>query len=377
MKNYKLKKLYSFIGALLSALMFISFSVGALYDVNKENELIEDTNDIYSIIVDEFSKTTNYGGAYFNNKILYIATTNIEASEKVKKELISSINHSKNVIANVSLNKVKYSYAELSEVRDYITENMEKLSVVGTYTDPKKNAVVVELVEAQENSVELLKQIIGFDNIVVNIVPDLKIVDDATYIRGGYELKRVISSTSSGRGSLGCGIKWSNGDIGFLTTSHGAGSIGDDYKYGSIKIGEIASIKNSGSIDATLIKRTDSSFLPSNKNGSSGVISNSSGSPIVNDDITMYGYVSNSSTGTVIAIDYAVGGFTGMIKADYSSQSGDSGGALIVSRTSGNVFIGINKGRTVTSSGEIYGLGTKWTTISSQYKITRVVSTES
>ncbi len=369
MKNNK-KKL---VLAVLTAALFTTAIPVYASTSESEQGWIETTKDSYSIIVDDFSATPNYAGAYIKDDFLYISTTDVSASKTFLSTLSAEENLSIEDIANVKFNEVEYTYDELMETSDYFIEHSDSLSVVGTYTDPETNNVVVE---TSGIATYALGTNLGFDNVVINYVGETDIKEDSTYLRGGY----AISDTTQGkRFSLGCGIKWNaTGEYGFLTAAHDTVQLGDVFKYSGTQFGTVVSAQNSGSIDAALIKRTDTSFLPSNKNGTDGIVCTKSGTAIVGDTLTLYGSTTGSSQGRIEAVDYTTpSGLTNIIKSTCESASGDSGGALIATRSTGNVFVGINKGRVTTSNGTVYEIGTKWTEIRDTYNVVRLSATES
>lgn len=365
------KKLSMCISLIAAAAMMFSFNASAT-DLNEsadtEPQWIEDTVDIYSVIVDSFAETPNYAGAYFKNNVLHISTTDVDASENFLNQIAAS---STETIPEVKFNEVKYTYSELSEIKRYFIDQGRSSGIVGAYTDPEDNKVVIEVVEIPAQFTNENQTIPNADAVMFDQVDGGNIVNDAEYIRGGY----ALSDTTQGAGrSFGCMFKWnSTGEYGFLTAAHDTVEVDDVFKYSGVEIGTVASVQNSGSIDAALIKRTNSSYTGSNKNGTGGVVCTMSGSPVVGETITMFGKTTGSSTGTVLKTDYEnTNGMTNLILTTCTSQSGDSGGALIATRPNGNkVFVGINKGHV--GSNEV---GINWTTIKNTYEITRVYSTE-
>ncbi len=366
------KKLYMCISLIAAATMMFSFNASAFdlnENINTETQWVEDTVDIYSVIVDNFSKTPNYAGAYFKNNVLHISTTDVAASENFLNQISIS---STEAIPEVKFNEVKYTEAELLQARDYYVDNGESWGVVEAYTLPKENVVVVDVTEFSEQMPIARNYAPIRDNVIFNRVDEGGVVEDATYIRGGYML---ADATQGKTFSFGCMFKWnSTGEYGFLTAAHDIVRVGDVFKYGGTEIGTAASIQNSGTIDAALIKRTNTTYYGSNKNGTSGVICTKSGSPIVGDRLTMFGYTTVSSSGEIISITAkTTSGLTNLIKSTCISQPGDSGGALIASRETGNIFVGINLGHSKTDNCE---LGINWTNIKSKYDISRVSKTE-
>lgn len=366
------KKLSMCISLIAAAAMMFSFNASALElneSIDTEPQWVEDTVDIYSIIVDSFSETPNYAGAYFKNNVLHISTTNVAASENFLNQIAIS---STEAIPEVKFNEVKYTDAELLQARDFYVDNGESWGVIDAYTLPEENTVVVDVTDLSSPAMMARAYAPILDNVVFNAVGESEIVEDATYIRGGYEIDDITQRKAF---SFGCMFKWnSTGEYGFLTAAHNSVQVGDVFTYNGTQIGTAASVQNSGSIDATLIKRTNTSYTGSNKNGTAGVVCTQSGSPIVGDTLTLFGKTTGSSTGTITSITLkSSSGLTNLIKSTCISQSGDSGGALIASRSSGNVFVGINLGHDTSDNSEV---GVNWTNIKNTYNISRVSSAE-
>lgn len=374
------KKLSTCIGLIAAATMLCSISASAFDDTSADDyatqHWVEDTTDFYSVIAENFSQTPNSAGCYFEGDILYLSTTNIDETKNFLAELADRENLTADDLSHVGFNEVEHTYAELSETRDYFAQNFASLGVVGAYTNPEDNTVIVETnspSSAQAISSCTYSSRVNVDNVIFDPVGDLDVVDDATYIRGGA----AINDTTQGKGfSFGSMIKWnSTGKYGFLTASHGSVQVGDTFKYSGTEIGSVVTSTNSSSIDAALIERTNNSYVGSTLNGDAGMVCTKSGSPIVNETVTMFGRTTGSSTGTILATDYSVGSYTGLIKTDCVSQSGDSGGPIIASRSTGNVFVGINKGHTVNTP-ETWEIATSWPKIRDKYNLSRVSNAE-
>lgn len=366
------KKLSICISLIAATAMMFSFNASA-FDLNEnidtEPQWVEDTVDIYSVIVDSFAETPNYAGAYFKNDVLHISTTDVAASEDFLNQIVIS---STEAIPEVKFNEVRYTAAELLQARDYYVDNGENWGVIDAYTLPEENTVVVDVTDLSSPVAMARTCAPILDNVIFNPVGESEIVADTTYIRGGY---KISDSTQGKIFSFGCMFKWnSTGEYGFLTAAHDTVEVNDVFKYNGVEIGTAVSVQNSGAIDAALIKRTNTSYTGSNKNGTSGVICTKSGSPIVGDTVTLFGGTTGSSTGEIISITTkTTSGLTNLIKSTCTSQPGDSGGSLIASRDSGNVFVGINHGHTTSDN---YELGVNWTNIKNTYNINRVSSAE-
>ena len=329
-----------------------------------ENEYIEEAKaDDYTLLLDEFSKTSEYAGAYFENGVFYISSTNVMESQEYLNWLQQDYQY-----PEVIFEEVKYNFDTLSEIRDKASF-MDHLGVKASYTDPKNNAVVVEILKGYD-PIKVTNEL-SFSNLTYVFVDDFEIEDESTFIRGGYAINNITSSVGY---SCGCGIKWtSTGDIGFLTAAHSTTNTGDVFKYNGTQFGTVSQWQNSGSIDAALINRTDTSFKPSNKYGASGNICTLYGAPIVGDTVTLYGK-NNTSSSSIIAIDYTVAGFSYLIKSSCISTPGDSGGTMISTRSTGNVLVGIHKGRVTDTT---YTVASRFDKIKNQFGINYAYVVES
>ncbi|MCD7733220.1 MAG: S1 family peptidase [Oscillospiraceae bacterium] len=327
---------------------------------------LNSTQDFCSWLVTECSSSSEYAGAYFdNNHLLHIATTNLDAINKTISNAMNGISTASES-AEYTFDTVEYSYAQLQAAQNTIWSNKAQYGITGIYTLQRKNSVVVESTKDISDTIPELITLTGVSNIYNIIVDNALSTEDTTYLRGGS----AISFSSYGC-SLSGGIAFSDGTYGFLSSGHNV-SVGDTYKYNGVEIGTATTVVCSGNLDISLITRTDTSYVAS-KLMNDGVTSCSlNGTAIENDSITMFGKSTGSSTGTIIATDYKFGDFTNMIQSDYARASGDSGGAIIASRTSGNTFVGIHRG---TYSG--YSVATNWGNVKSEYNLNRWSASES
>ena len=370
--------------ASILALCCMGSTVGADYgaivsdeSAKDEVEWVESADDVYSIIADKYSEQPYYSGCYFDDQTLCITVTEIQSAEKYFSELKDANLSEDFDKVDVRFDVAEYTYAQLSEAKYLLFENAEEYGISGTYTDPMKNCVVVESSFPAEEIYSLMVEKTGIENIIVDEVEEVYAEDESTYLRGGYAISNSTRSTSL---SFGTAFKWNNtGTVGFLTAAHSTAQVGDVYKYNGTTIGTASSVQNSGSIDAALIQRTNSSYYGSSKVGTNGYVCTLNGSPITGETVYIFGQHTDGVGATILATDYnsTSMGMTDLIKTNCSSTvDGDSGGAYVSYRTTGNVFVGIHKGAITMSSGARYSIGIKWSNIKNAYGLTRVHTTE-
>lgn len=142
-----------------------------------------------------------------------------------------------------------------------------------------------------------------------------------------------------------------NGNSGYITAGHCFSGTGQ-----SATGGTVTKYQESGKVDAAFVKTT-SSYSPSNSlyyTSSSITTLNNTLCPVlsVNQAIAKAGQTTGYTSGKIKSLNYSgtYDGiyFTNLIAADYSTQGGDSGGAVfvpsVVSGTTGAPLAGINKG---------------------------------
>ena len=136
-------------------------------------------SDVYSEIVDNFSKYDEYGGTYFEDNILHLESTSPSLT-KSKVEKFCKSEDMNELAENIVIDKVKYSYTELYTAKKSLRDKMNKYNIVGTYIDPKTNSIIVEVENPSKEMIEVLKDLTGIENINYEIVEDSKMIDDVS-----------------------------------------------------------------------------------------------------------------------------------------------------------------------------------------------------
>ncbi len=357
----------------MSIIFAIMLSIGLMADDNSEFIAVNELPvDIYSQIVNTCESDPNYGGAYFKNGVLHIASTN---SETTKTNILSNyqISYASNGSTIYTVEDAEYTYDELYTAKELLWANRVKYGIVGIYPDAEMNSVVVESYVDISDNIDEMIELTGIERIHFKIVVEEE-YDDASliYMRCGERL----TVENKLRCSLAAGIIFPDGTRGYLSTAHGV-SVGDKYKYNEVEIGTAEIVVYGGKFDIALIRRTNTNYSAS-KVMSDGITESSyNGTPILHDSITMYGAKTGSSAGQILAINanFMVNGFefTDMIKSNYKRDSGDSGGAIIAHRSEpyNNVFVGIHKG---CSGG--YPVATNWKLVSDEFNLNIWAPTE-
>ena len=161
------------------------------------------------------------------------------------------------------LEKCTYSYAELKNIQDAISNYVEdhanqaeldenyKLArlITSTCINEKDNILEVYLDDTSSEATELF-QSAGFQNDAIKIFQGAEFEDNTTYIKPGQPVLTVNGSVST-MYSVGfrCRKLTSSGSYiyGFVTAAHG-NTINDDVKIGSTNVGVSTSAGDSGGI---------------------------------------------------------------------------------------------------------------------------------
>ncbi|ABX42574.1 chymotrypsin family serine protease [Lachnoclostridium phytofermentans] len=335
----------------------------AVADKNKiEKE--SKSNKVYKQIVDKVfdkglkktSKTydSSYGGAYINENGELVVLVTESGKDFVKSLNLEGDN-------DVLVCKATYSYNNLVDLKEAIESQYKKqyvdvakantktplnemlTSMREIYIDEVRNAVVVCMMNLSEEKMKAFKTSI-INNAAIIFEESGELREEATTLYTGQEIQinnggtyylysigfRAWKSTSSGT------------IYGFVTAGHGNAVSDNVYDTSSNLIGYVESRQYSGSIDASFIKITkdysvsntikysDSSGTTSGANtitGSYYITSLATGSTVYKCGRTTYltsGTVKSSSD------SWTINGttFTDLLKCDYNSDGGDSGGVV-------------------------------------------------
>lgn len=339
----------------------------------------EESNQIYSKMMSNMEDAEEYpdcyAGAYIDDAgELVVLVTDLSSETEKEIEKIAENDDFK-------LETVDVSYNDLLEIQAYITDYYENNyqnsaiegvnelldSYVEIWIDDMENRVVVNIEDLTDEKVATFKEYITDDENVV-----LENSDTIEYDATAWKLGRAIYRYKSTSGSTVYSSKYSTGFrckylvssgiyyYGFVTSAHGGNTVGKViYANGacSTSLGKIVARKYSGSVDAAFVRLTNSNYSISNqvlyKNSSGdtgGKTLNTSyhmeyatvGSTIYKSGAATYltsGEVISSSCS--ITVDGTT--FTHIIKTDYKSAGGDSGGVVYVKYNDKYWAVGIHE----------------------------------
>lgn len=332
----------------------------------KTLKLNQEQSKVISEIEKEMQKESYpsyYGGSYISEDsshvILQIVKENLPKTTNSKA--ITSYDKIRNINNNIEIKYVKNSYKELEEINNklveyYSSENADISNLGSHYVDVFNNVVVVELLDNTPTKVNSLKQVTfngnmyktkTLDSDVITFVNGERQTDHATTIKAGQKI-----SVPGGSCSMGYRVKI-DGKAGYLTAGHCFDGTGQSATGGTTK-----KYKRSGTVDAAFVQTT-SSYSPSNSlyytSGSINTLNNTlCPTLVVNQAIAKVGFTTGYTSGKIKSLNYSgnYSGiyFTGLVATDYSTDHGDSGGAVFVpsnvssSAGGGAPVAGINKG---------------------------------
>lgn len=361
MKN----KIFILLSAFIFAFIASTMSVNAQTLYNNKTLMINNEQSKVSSQIEEIMKKESYpsyfGGVYISDDsshvILQIVEDNIpKAKSSIEYSIFDKI---KKISSDIEIQYVKNSYKELNDINDrlieYFSSKDADISNLGAhYVDAFNNVVVVELLNNNSNKIRGLKQQVFDGNTYKTKSLDSDIIvfaqgeqqhNHATTLKAGQKI-----SVSGGTCSMGYRVKI-NGASGYITAGHCFSGTGQNATGGTV-----TKYKESGKVDAAFVQTT-SSYSPSNSlyytSGSITTLNNTL-CPIlsVNQSIAKVGYKTGYTSGQIKNLNYSGNYdgiyFTGLIAANYTTDNGDSGGAVFVpsnvSGSSGAPLAGINKG---------------------------------
>lgn len=206
------------------------------------------------------------------------------------------------------------------------------------------NKIVVEFEELTDENIAEFKQKVTDNGSVSFAKSKGEDIEDVS-LKPGAQISKSGSSAS-----IGYRVK-RNGVEGIVTAGHFA-SIGDSITYSGTTFGKCTDSVYSGAVDAAFIEITNSDYTPSNTiNDTSNALSTTISEPGVGTVINKSGMKTGATSGKVIStnVTWTINGvtFTNLTSADYSADSGDSGGVVYsyISSTGARLTLGIHKGR--------------------------------
>lgn len=307
-------------------------------------------------VVKDNSYPTYFGGAYISDDsthiVLQIVEGNIPNVESL--EGYSTFNQIKNMDSNVEIEYVKYSYRELNAINDalvkyFSSDKADLTSLSAHYVDTFKNVVVIELIDNNLKQIDAFKELVfgreDFKNLAISsdVIEFTKGKNEDQALKVGEKI-----SVTDGHCSMGYRVKI-NGDKGYITAGHCFDGVGDSATGGTVE-----RYRHNGDVDAAFVKTNILTF-PSNAlqytSGSITTLNNTLCPTLsLNQAIAKSGYKTGYTSGQIKNLNYSANYsgeyFTGLIATNYSSGSGDSGGAVFVPTnvSGGAPLAGIHKG---------------------------------
>lgn len=310
-----------------------------------EGKALENYKQVQRIIENNKKIEKVYLGSYISDDGELVVLMEENCNEQLSNKI-------ENVDNSIQIEYVDYTWNELEKVKNIIAKYMqsdskEKLNFVkASYIDEIKNCVVVNIVDLTDEKVSLFKQcVIDDKRIRFKNFEEEKIYEESFAMQGGRAIY-IITNGRIGRGSLGFRAKSTTSNetqYGFVTAGHVGKSVGlKIYADSSCtkQIGVVRKRKYSGSVDAAFVEVTDSACAIGNKvlySDSAGkmegvTLNTDVSNPVRNQTVYKSGSSTFLTSGKVTStsFDSYVGDtyFTNLAKADYKSESGDSGGTI-------------------------------------------------
>lgn len=308
---------------------------------NAQEDIMQaDAKDAYGellhVVDDSAAVEQKYAGAYIDdNNILVVNLTT--SSERIK-----DIVQENTEAQEVKFKKQAFTYDELMESYRKIgntIRNTKYADVVSSfYVDEINNAIVVDISDL--SYIDGFKQEVCDDECIEFNKADKKIAATTTNLKpGGYIDNSTYCYSIGWRG-------WrinnaGNYTEGLVTAAHGNKLKDIAYTYGGHVFGKFVLRRYGGSLDAAFVQRTSDKFDVSNTikfSGSSlkaGYYVRSS-SMCVGTKVYKVGMKTGLTTGKIVSANCTVtikdgdnyNTFTNYVRANYNSDSGDSGGLV-------------------------------------------------
>lgn len=369
-----LKKILSIFLVLVFTTFGVSLSnIGAETSNISLKEFVENENDSIKMndkLLSYFSKNYGnnsrslgqdieypnyYGGSFIDDdgNLNVMLTKNIKLDDNIEK-----------VLSNVSKIECKYSYAELSEVVDIVTIAMDNVDVkrskgseksyyqdiMGSALNDEENVVEVYIKNLNDEKTEWFKNNVCDSDCILlksstsNATEEAntsgqKLSNDSYSFSGAFRVKRTNDS----------GLHY-----GFITCGHG-NSVGSTiYGYDNKKIGTVKLHKYGGAYDMSYVEMSSKDNFSNTITGSPYTLKSTNddiSTPVVGQGAYIFAThnknVGGKVTSTKVSFKYNNVTFSNMIGANYSSQSGDSGGLITSTPSSTNSTckpLGVHKG---------------------------------
>lgn len=326
-------------------------------------ERTEATEHPWNEFVDSLDPN-DYSGVYVKDDQLHIAAMD----EPQMTRMVSRSRAASSIVVDEA---AKYSYQELLDAQDRISEKYSDLGVSAIYLDLKNNNVLVRSkTEWNDERKQKVRECAEIENLVFQVHSGITIdveEDESATTRAVPRDDEVINGdqfgTSGDYKSIGCGISFNDPSsgkkvYGYLTAGHGT-KVGSTYKYNGEKLGTAVVVKNKDYLDVALIKEPASPVLYQSEHLLGNQSMTQTGAPYQDDIVYMFGYRSYQEQDTNefprIGKVTAVNGreftdkdtgivYEGLVEADYGRIKGDSGAPVTTIRSGSYVLVGIHHG---------------------------------
>lgn len=361
---------------LIMVILIFSLTSCVSFALNNEKSLNRINNDGASISAEQYSKLLRYysgkdefsdtsieypdyyAGAYVDDDMkLNVNVTYL--NEDIKAELYKATENE-----DLLINVVNYSFSDLmktcSKVENFIDNNKVTVSggmVFGVGLSIKENAVNIYALSDETIFDSSLECLLDDGDAPVKIIYRDSLDSNASLVYPGSGITNTVFITTYTR-SVGFWGYDSNGNIGFVTSPHDSMSYNETVSIGGNTFGTCETPYYSGSTDAVFVKRSNSSFSPSNyiSQWNTSIISHSYQSLPEGEWIRARG-VNTSTTGRVLDTHYTTSyGISDTVLTSGVVSAGDSGGVVVgPDATTGKSFlVGIVTGRIIADGSMIY-----------------------
>lgn len=294
-----------------------------------------------------------YGGAYIaeNGKLIIYVHGDLEKSRRAISAIIGE--------SNVDFQQARFSYKYLTDLMDELNEfvirkkdpsamrNFEAFALMD-----KENKIVVDLKDFSEQQIAAFHKAVSESDAISFRKAEGEMVLEADLNPG---CKAALNTSGTSYGSFGFKAKRnSDGKLGMVTAGHVINS-GETLYYGATAIGVCSVRQISGSIDASFVPITSpATYVPSNTlcGTASDLLSTTTSLPGVGTVVNKRGATTGYSSGTIVSTNAtwtsptSGNTLTNITTANYTSDSGDSGGIVYtyISSSGTRPTVGIHTG---------------------------------
>lgn len=326
-----------------------------------KNENQYEAKKLYTEMIKYFEGTypEYYGGAFIDKN------DNLNALVIDGKQEMAVVLEAMGII----LKPCRFTYNELNEIMDQINSfmithpgSMLLENLLSAYLLEEQNIIIVELIEYSQEYIEMFQMLISSSEAIRFIEARSALMDT-----GEIDCGSLIESSKPSSMSICCRAK-KNSFKGFITVGHSIPSLepGENIVYSDKKPVAVCTQKqNSGIADAAFCEIIDPEFVVTNKIAKSELeLDTETSDAIVGETVNMTGLISSASSGRVNSTNLSVfirgNFFYNLVRADYKSKPGDSGGIVYTYNPEKNkcFTVGVHKGFFTTEGISIYSKAT-------------------